>query len=363
MKSAAATPIAGTTDNLEDRRSLPFVSVVMPVRNEEAYIEGSLSSVLAQDYPAERMEVIVADGQSTDRTREIIEELDRADSGGSRVRIVDNPRRIAPTALNIALREARGEIVVRVDGHCEIAPDYVRRCVEHLEAADLTGGRLAGVGGPIETIGETFLAQAVAVVMSSHFGVGGSAFRTGRAEATFVDTVAFPAYPRAVLEKAGPYDEELVRNQDDEFNYRLRKAGGRLLLAPDVRSRYFSRATVKSLARQYFQYGFWKVRVLQKHPRQMSLRQFVPPAFVGALLVSLLLAFTLPAGAALLAAVGGAYLAANLMASVLTAAKAGWRFLPLLPLLFATLHLGYGSGFLLGLLRFVGRWGQERNTP
>ena len=351
-----------STAAAEAPKGQPFVSVVMPVRNEEAYIERSLGSVLAQDYPPELLEVVVADGQSTDRTRELVRDLAQAAQAASRVRIVDNPRGIAPTALNLAIGEARGEVIVRVDGHCEIAPDYVRRCVGHLEDQDL-----AGVGGPIETVGETYLAQAVAVAMSSHFGVGGSAFRTGRREATFVDTVAFPAYPRAVLEQAGPYDEDLVRNQDDEFNYRLRKAGGRLLLAPDVRSLYYSRATVKSLWRQYFQYGFWKVRVLQKHPRQMSPRQFVPPAFVAALSLSLLAAFVLPFGAKLLVAVVGAYLVANLGASILTAASpkttAGWRFLPLLPLLFATLHGGYGSGFLVGLVRFAGRWGQEGSSP
>lgn len=333
----------------------PRVTVVMPVRNEAEFIGISLGSVLAQDYPRDRFEVLVADGMSTDDTRARVRALP---AGGVEVRILDNPGRIAPTALNTALGEARGEIVVRVDGHCEIAQDYLRRCVEHLR-----DGEVAGVGGPIETVGEGYRAQAIAAAMSSNFGVGGSAFRTGRAEPTFVDTVAFPAYPRKVLEAAGPYDEELVRNQDDEFNYRLRKAGHRLLLAPDVRSRYFSRATVGSLWRQYRQYGFWKVRVLQKHPRQMRARQFAPPLLVAGVLGSALLALvpgpTRGPGLVLLAAVLGLYAVANLLASVLTAARAGWRFLPLLPVLYGALHFGYGLGFLIGLFRFAGRWGQR----
>ena len=338
---------------MNEARSWPPVTVVMPVRNEADFIETSLGAVLAQDYPEDRLEILVADGMSTDGTRDLVEGLD---AGAVPLRILDNPGRIVPTGLNAALEEARGEIVVRVDGHCEIAPDYVRRCVEHLE-----DGSASGVGGPIETVGETYRARAIAAAMSSNFGVGGSAFRTGRTEPGYVDTVAFPAYPRAVLETAGPYDEELVRNQDDEYNYRLRKAGRRLLLAPDVRSRYFSRATVRSLWRQYRQYGFWKVRVLQKHPRQMRARQFVPPLFVGALLTSALLALVpspLQRLAALsFSAIAALYGAANLVASLLTAARAGWRFLPLLPILYGALHIGYGTGFLLGLVRFAHRWG------
>ena len=334
----------------------PFVTVVMPVRNEADFIETSLGAVLAQDYPADRFEILVADGMSTDETRALIRGL----SGGPvPVGILDNPGRIVPTGLNLALKQARGEIIVRVDGHCKIARDYVRRCVEHLEEGDA-----AGVGGPIETLGNTYRAQAIAIAMSSNFGVGGSAFRTGRSEPTYVDTVAFPAYPKRILDEMGPYDEELVRNQDDEYNYRLRKAGHRLLLAPDVRSEYFSRATIRSLWRQYRQYGFWKVRVLQKHPRQMRARQFAPPLLAFALLASGLLALVpsplqLP-GRWLFGGVSGLYLAANLAASVITAARSGWRFLPLLPILYGALHLGYGLGFLLGLLRFAGRW---RSSP
>ena len=167
---------------------------------------------------------------------------------------------------------------MRVDGHCEIASDYVRRCVEHLRR-----GEADGVGGSIETIGATPPSRAIALAMSSRFGVGNSAFRTERAATHLVDTVPFPAYTREMMRRAGPFDEELVRNQDDEFNFRIRELGGRILMAADVRSRYESRGSLRSLARQYFQYGYWKVRVMQKHPRQMSARHFVPAAFVSAL--------------------------------------------------------------------------------
>jgi hypothetical protein len=198
-----------------------------------------------------------------------------------------------------------------------------------------------GVGGPIETIGFTPSSNTIALAMSSPFGVGNSAFRTVQDKRMLADTVPFPAYTRRAIDMVGPYNEELVRNQDDEYNYRLRSAGCKLLLAPEVRSRYYSRSSLRSLWKQYFQYGYWKVRVMQMHPRQMSLRQFVPPAFVLMLLVSLVLAVFVPGGWLVLALVAGSYAVANLAASAWTVRKfkAGVRDFLLLPLAFFTLHL------------------------
>ena len=255
--------------------------------------------------------------------------------------------------MNLAIAQARGEVIVRVDGHCEIANDYVRHCIEHL-----LNDRVDGVGGPLETIGETPLARVIAIAMSSKFGVGGAAFRT-KTETMLTDTVAFPAYTRSIIERAGPFDEELVRNQDDEYNYRLRKMGAKLLLASDVRCRYYSRSSLSSLARQYFQYGYWKVRVLQKHPGQMQPRQFVPPLFVGACLLLLLLLPVTRVAAYFLAAAVGSYAIADVTASILSSRKTTYRLLPLMPVVFATIHLAYGLGFLTGLVRFWKRWGQN----
>jgi len=331
-----------------------MVSVIMPVRNEQAYIERALSAVLAQDYPQDRLEVVIADGMSEDDTRRVI-----AATAGPRsnVRIVDNRQKIAPTGMNAAMACAGGEIVIRVDGHCEIEPNYVRRCVEHL----CTGGA-DGVGGAIETIGETPVARMIAVAMSSRFGVGGSAFRVGNSPSRLVDTVPFPAYTRSAVQRAGPYDEELVRGQDDEYNYRLRHLGGRLLLAADVRSRYYSRSSLRTLARQYYQYGFWKVRVLQQHPRQMCRRQFVPPAFVAGVLA---LAAACPFGwlpRATLAVVLAAYALVNLAASAAAAPRVGSWTAVLLPVAYALIHFSYGWGFLRGLVAFRRRWSQPDRT-
>ena len=326
----------------------PLVTVIMPVRNEGAYIARSLQAVLEQDYPANRLEVIVADGMSIDSTPAIVQSFSEQHPN---VRLITNPGMIVPTGMNLAIENARGEIIVRVDGHCEIATDYVRRCVDHL-----CSGEVDGVGGPLETVGETFAAKVIALAMSSTFGVGGSAFRTVQDKEMLTDTVAFPAYTRGVIDRAGGYDEELVRNQDDEYNYRLRKLGARILLAPDVRCRYYSRGSLASLWRQYFQYGYWKVSVMQKHPLQMRLRQFVPAAFVFSLIASLTAGLAFVGARWLFILLAGSYAVANTLATIVTARRATARSMLLLPAAFCVLHFSYGLGFIFGLVKFWNRW-------
>lgn len=334
--------------NDQQHNGHPFVSVIMPVRNEAAFIGRSLGALLRQSYPPGSMEIIIADGMSTDSTREIIRKM-AADSSIP-IAVVDNPRGIAPTGLNCALSEAHGEFIVRVDGHCEVAPDYVENCVKLLQQ-----GVADGVGGPIETIGESLQARAIATAMSSSFGVGGSAFRTIDDREMYTDTVAFPGYTRKIIDRVGRFNEELVRNQDDEYNYRIRKSGGKILLSPQIRSRYYSRSTFKSLWKQYYQYGFWKVRVMQLHPAQMSIRQFVPFTFVLSLFVLGVISVASPFGSWALTAVLAVYLLANIVASVYTGIR-DLRTIPYLALSFAILHLSYGLGFMVGLVSFLGRW-------
>jgi glycosyltransferase involved in cell wall biosynthesis len=327
----------------------PPVTIIMPIRNEAGFIQRSLGAVLAQNYPEECLQVIVADGMSSDGTREIVREMV---GEYPRASLIDNPGRIVPTALNAALAEAQGEVIIRVDGHCQIAPDYVQRCVEALER---TGADC--VGGPMVTVGETDVAEGIALAQSSFFGVGGVAFRTGSDRGRYVDTVAFGAYRREVFDRIGTFDEELVRNQDDEFNFRLTQAGGKIWLDPSIRSVYYSRASLPGLWRQYFEYGLYKVRLIQKRGAVPSWRHLVPVTFVLSLLASLLLAlFTGQRRWAL--SVAGPYAAANLAASAWTA-RNRWRLFPFLPLAFATLHMAYGLGFLSGLWRWRGCW--QRN--
>lgn len=333
--------------------SAPSISILIPIRNEAAYIERCLEAVLIQDYPDDRIEILIADGLSDDGTRDILTTFSQAHS---RVKLFDNPHKIVASGLNLLTQHAQGEILIRVDGHCVIASDYVRNCVRHI----LEDG-VDGVGGPMHSIGENFVSQTIALAMSSKFGVGGSAFRTETGQTRLADTVPFPAYTRNIIDKVGPYSEELVRNQDDEYNYRIRKAGGKILLAEDVHSTYYSRGSLNQLWRQYFQYGYYKVRVLQKHPAQMRPRQFVPLAFVISLLTGILLAIFTPFGWMPLVGLIGAYLLANLAASVITAKNQGWQYLWLLPFTFATLHLSYGLGFLIGLVKFWNCWHDQHS--
>ena len=257
--------------------------------------------------------------------------------------------------MNVALAAAKGDLIIRVDGHTVIAPDYVRECVAQLQR---TGAD--NVGGRMEAVSESSFGRAVALATNSPFGAGGARFHYSDQE-EWVDTVYMGAWPREVFERVGLFDEEQVRNQDDEFNYRLLSHGGKILLSPRIKSKYYNRSTPRSLWRQYFEYGFWKVRVMQKHPRQMRPRQFAPALFVAALISALILLPLSFIGKYFVLLTAGSYLIANLTASLLVTRKKGWRLLPPLPLAFATLHLAYGCGFLVGLVKFWNRWGKGQN--
>ncbi len=328
------------------------VSVIMPIRNEVDFIERSLGAVLTQDYPRELLEVLIADGLSVDGTPEIVARLAEA-YPDVRVLLIDNPRRIVPTGFNLALARARGEVIVRVDGHTIIAPDYVRACVTALQRSGADN-----VGGRMEAVGQNRFGEAVALATSTPFGVGGARFHYSERE-EWVDTVYMGAWPRQLFERIGQFDEEQVRNQDDEFNYRLLERNGKILLSPEISSRYYARSTPSSLWRQYFQYGYWKVRVIQKHLGQMRPRQFAPPLFVGALLLGLGLAPFAAVGRWGLALALCGYAAANAAAAALSAPRAKTRLLPLVSLALAILHLSYGLGFLMGLIKFWNRWGDR----
>ncbi len=324
----------------------PVVSVVIPMRNEESSIGACLDAVLAQDYPSDRMEVLVVDGGSDDGSVTVVESYAARDG---RVRVLHNPLGIVPPALNLAIRQARGEVIVRVDGHTRIDADYVSRGVETL-------GRTAAdnVGGPMTAVGGGTLGDAVARVTSSRFGVG-SYFHYGTEERE-VDTVYLGTWPRSVFDKIGLFDEELVRNQDDELNYRLRKAGGRVVMNPAIRSHYQNRQSFRHLAKQYFQYGMWKVRVLQKHPMQMSWRHFVPPGFVFGLLVTASLGLWVSWIGLVGGALGLLYLALIGVLAIRLSGRDGVFATVAAFAAFAIVHLGWGAGFLVGLVRFAPRW-------
>ena len=319
---------------------LPLVSVLLPVRNEAAFIARCLGAVLAQDYPADRLEILVADGQSDDGTPELI----RALPGGERVRILTNPARIQAAGLNLLIREAQGDVLVRVDGHTIIAPDYVRACVDALSE---TGAWNAG--GPMRSAGTTPTGKAIAAAGASPFAVP-SAFHV-RQTAAFTDTVYLGAWPRWVFERVGGYNEHVGVNEDYELNVRIRQAGGQIYLTPAIRSTYYGRQTLGALARQYRRYGQSKVKTLAEHPGSLRPRQLAAPVLVAALALGGPLALVSRPIRILFGLLLFAYAAATLLASLHTASRSGWRLLPRLPVIFATMHLSWGAGFWASVLR------------
>lgn len=322
----------------------PAVTIVIPCRNEARHIETCLRSVLAFEEPPGGLEVIVADGMSEDGTREIIQRLAAEDD---RLRLIDNPQRNTPCALNAGIRAARGEIIARIDAHTEYANDYLRQCLEVMRE---TGAD--NVGGPALTRAVSYRQRAVAAAYHSRFAVGNSLFHQPDYEGPS-DSVPYGCYARAKLMEIGLFDEELVRNQDDELNYRLLNLGGVIWQSPRIQSWYSPRDSLSSLFRQYFQYGCWKVRVMQKHGSPASLRHLVPGTFAGLLMMLALAAPFLWSARIGLAFLLGLYALALLPASLLTAAHAGWSLLPLLPCVFACYHLGYGFGTLFGVWDFL----------
>lgn len=323
----------------------PFVSVILAVRNEERCIARALDAVLWQSYPHAAVEILVVDGESDDRTCDIVTSLTFRDP---RVRLLHNRLRRVACGLNVGLRAARGEVVVRVDGHCVIPPDYVATCVRLLRA-----GEADCAGGPVRAEGETTMGRAIALTMSTPFGVGGASFRWADAVRE-VDHLPFGAWRREVFEVIGEFDETLVRNQDDELSDRLRRHGGRILLDPAIPVRYFSRTRLAELWRQYLGYGFWKVRVIRKRGGwPSSPRHLVPAVFVCATLGTLLAAALTHSWIAP-ACVLGPYAAFLLAAMVQLAASLRDRAVLLAPGALATMHVAYGVGFLLALFTAAG---------
>jgi succinoglycan biosynthesis protein ExoA len=316
-----------------------LVSVIAPCRNERAHIDAFCDSALAQRLPAGwRMEVLVADGRSDDGTRQ---RLDARAAGDARLVVVDNPGRIVSTGLNACLRRARGAVVVRMDIHTTFAPDYVAECI-----AALARSGADNAGGPWVARGQGAMARAVAAAFQCRWVVGGARSRDTAYEGE-ADTVYLGAWPRAVLARVGGFDETLVRNQDDEHNLRLRRAGGRVWQSRRIRSRYAPRESLAHLFRQQFQYGYWRPFVMHKHGQPGSVRQLIPMIFVAACALSALAVPWFHAPLAALLAAYALYLAFASCAAARQARDAST--LPRLPAVIAAYHVGYGLGTWRGL--------------
>lgn len=322
----------------------PDVSVVIPCRNERDHIERCVRSILAQERPPGGFEVIVADGMSNDGTREILEHLAHENPS---LRVIDNPARIVSTGLNAAIKVAKGNVIIRIDAHTEYAPDYVRQCVHTLRETNSDN-----VGGSWTAQGDGLLSGAIAAAFQSPFAVGGARGHNTAYEG-IVDTVYLGCWPRDVFDRIGLFDEGLVRNQDDEFNLRLTRAGGKIWQSPRIKSWYRPRASLRALFRQYTQYGYWKVRVIQKHRVPASIRHLVPGCFVLLLLALPLTALMWSAALWIWLGMAGTYTACNLAASLVTAARSKVEFVLVLPFVFVCYHVAYGYGFLRGVFDFI----------
>lgn len=337
------------------------VTVVLPCRNEGRYIGPCLDSILAAAYPADALEILVIDGKSTDDTRKRVMEYVAANP---RIRLLDNPKRIVPTALNIGIREATGDVIVRMDAHVVYPPEYIPRLV-----AALAESGADNVGGCMITLPAdgTAVAQAIAIGLGHPFGVGNAHFRIGSRGSRLVDTVPFGCFPKDVFRRVGLFDEEMVRNQDDEFNNRILRHGGKILLVPDVVCYYYARGSYRKLARMFFQYGAFKPLAARKAGRIMTIRQLIPAAFVVGLFGSAAAVLIWPPAIWLTAAIAGTYAAAVVASSVRVVRSHGRRCAIALMAVFPVVHFSYGLGFLrglwAGLTGRMGRWRDPTTVP
>jgi succinoglycan biosynthesis protein ExoA len=325
--------------NVEDEKR-PRVTLIVAMRNEENFIEATLISIRAQDYPQDQLEVLVVDGLSRDRSVFIAERM-----AGLSVnwRVLSNPEIISACAWNVGIENATGNIIGIVSGHCELAPNYVARSVGTLLR---TGADL--VGGPMRAVSSGRIGNSIVLATSSPFGVGDAQFHYLETEAE-VDTVYQGVAHSSLYERIGGFDPEMRCNEDDEFSFRILASGGKIVCDPEIVSHYQSRSTLRRLLRQYYRYGFWKVRLMQKCVSGMRWRHFVPGSFVAGLVLLPLLALVLPVAQTVWGLMALAYLVGAVSATVAQQSKADVGTLILMPIVFVILHIGYGVGFIIGL--------------
>ncbi len=324
----------------------PTASIIVPCYNEQATIRLLLEAIYVQTYPRQEIEVLISDGQSSDGTRQVIQAY-QDEYPDLSIRVLDNPQQSIPSALNIAIRAAKGEYIIRMDAHSKPYPDYVERCIRALES-----GKGDNVGGvwEIQPGGTGWLAGSIAVAAAHPLGVGDAHYRVG-GEAKAVDTVPFGSYRRSYAMQVGMYDESLLTNEDYEFNTRIRSAGGTVWFDPSIRSIYYSRGNILALANQYFRYGYWKGKMLRRYPGTLRWRQLLPPLFAASLFVFSVVGLFIPVFRWILLFEVGIYLLV-LMAVGLSLAlkKADLSLIIGFPLAVATMHVSWGCALLWSII-------------
>ena len=321
------------------------VSIIVPMKNEERFIGKCLETILANDFPMDQCEILVMDGRSTDRSRKIVEEKA---TQYPIIRLLDNPKGIAPTAMNLGIRAAKGQYILRMDGHSEYPLNYVRTCLEELQrtGADNVGGRWITKPGS-----DSLVARGIALMTRHPVGVGNAAYRIGLGD-RFVDTVPFGAFRKSLFEKIGYYREDLVRHQDYELNARIRMAGGKIYLSSKIDITYYNVPDLARFMRQAYGNGTWMAHAWLGTTGSFSLRHGAPLAFVSCLLCCLLLSSFSELFRILLLVMMAMYLLFVLAASLQISLRHGLVFLFVLPVLFVSYHLCYGAATLIGFLRY-----------
>jgi glycosyltransferase involved in cell wall biosynthesis len=322
--------------------NLPYVSLIIPCRNEENFIEGCLRSIFLQDYPKDKFEVILVDGDSTDKT------IEKA-SAFKNVKIISNIKKIVPISMNIGIEKSSGLYIIRIDVHCEYPKNYIYSLVTNSIRLNSDN-----IGAVIRTlpVNDSLEAKSIAIAISHPLGVGNSFFRVGSTKIREVDTVPFGCYRRDVFDDIGFYDEDLIRNQDDELNARLIQNGGRIILLPDLVVNYYSRDKINKVCIMFFQYGLYKPLVNSKLRKPGSLRQFIPLFFVIFIIIGFFLSFINLMFLKFFILYILIYLFTLLAISLKLSGK-NFRLFFLLPVVFFSIHFSYGWGYLIGLKKIV----------
>ena len=326
-----------------------FVSIIIPSRNEEKFICKCLDSIIAQHYPKDKLEVLVIDGSSEDGTKDIIQGYAEC---YPLIRLLDNPEKITPVAFNMGIKNAKGKVIMIMSAHATYEKEYILKCVEYLQKykADNVGGIMI-----TRFRNNTFMGKAIVLALSHRFGVGNSVFRTGTKEPMWVDTVFGGCYKKEVFEKIGLFNEDLVSTSDMEFNLRLKKEGGRILLVPEIISYYYTRSDFRSFCKNNFRNGLWAILPF-KYSKIMpvSWRHLVPLAFISSLIGTRALSAFSSIFFWLFWLILGSYILSNAYFSIKISKKQkDLKYIFIMPLIFGSLHLLYGLGSLWGTLRAV----------
>lgn len=324
---------------------LPRVSIIIPMRDEEKYIEKCLQSLIDQDYPRGKMEILAVDGMSEDGTREIIKKYSKEFNF---IKLIDNLKVFTTHAFNIGIKNASGDIIITMGAHTTYSPNYVSTIVKHLSdnKADCVGSIAETLPGK-----NTILAKAISFAISSPFGVGNSYMRIGVKNPCYVDTVSCPGYKKGIFDKIGLFNEKLIRNQDLEFNLRLKRAGGKILLAPDIITYYYPKSNLKDFFIHNFRDAFWVTYPLKFGIEAFSWRHLVPLIFILSLVVTAGLSLFFIIFLWLFLLIFGLYFLVNIYFSAQIAKKKKkFLYLFIIPIVFILRHFGHGTGSLVGLI-------------